>query len=428
LKNKRALTLLFSANAVSGFAQGISMLAIPWYFADILHDSSSFGVIYSITTLATLFWGLFSGTLIDRYPRKNIFLGLCTAGFIILSLVSFTGFYLGEVPKYLIAVVFCATIFNYNMHYPNLYAFGQEITEKENYGKTNSLIEIIGQSTSVVSGAFAALLLTGVNHELLETVGLGNLDLNITPWKLHEIFLLDAITYVIAFILIWFIKYTPAQPKVIDTGNIVERFKQGLRFLKKHPLLFHFGTATFAIFVVLLIHVHQLMPIYVKNHLKASGGIYAIAEMTYAFGALLAGIGIRWMFKNVNSVKAIIILMIMSIIVFELLVVTKSSYILAFVCFVLGISNAGARILRITYIFNHVPNHIIGRTGSVFQALNIFLRFSLISVFTIPFFNVGNNIIWAYVIGGTFIFASIIPLVIYYKKLINYKIKEETDS
>lgn len=425
MKNKKALTLLFTANAISGFAQGISMLAIPWYFADVLHDSASFGIIYSITTLATLFWGLYSGTLIDRYPRKNIFLVLCTCSFFILSLVSFSGFYYGEIPTVLIALVFCATIFNYNIHYPNLYAFGQEITEKENYGKTNSLIEIIGQSTSVLSGAFAAILLTGINQDLLNSIGLNNFSLNITPWKLHEIFLLDAITYVIAFSLIWFIKYTPVKPKIIDTGNVLTRLKQGISFLKKHPLLFYFGTASFAIFVVLLIHVHQLMPIYVNNHLIASGGVYAIAEMTYACGALLAGIGIRWIFQKTNSVKAIIILMTTSIIVFELLVITNSSFVLSFVCFVLGISNAGSRILRITYIFNHIPNHIIGRTGSVFQALNILSRFILISIFTIPFFGKSNNIIWAYVIGGLFIFASIVPLIIFYKKLISFKIDEE---
>jgi MFS family permease len=425
LKNKKALTLLFTANAISGFAQGISMLAIPWYFADVLNDSASFGIIYSFTTLATLFWGLYSGTLIDRFPRKNIFLALCTFSFLILSTVASIGFYLGELPTILVALVFCATIFNYNMHYPNLYAFGQEITEKENYGKTNSLIEIIGQSTSVLSGAFAAILLTGVNQELLNSIGLNNFTLDITPWKLHEIFLLDAFTYVIAFSLIWFIKYTPVKPKVVDTGDILTRLKQGVSFLKKYPLLLYFGMSSFAIFIVVLIHIHQLMPIYINNHLHASGGVYAIAEMTCAFGALLSGIGIRWVFKNTNSVKAIIILMTTSIIMFELLVFTKSPYVLSFVCFVLGISNAGARILRITYLFNHIPNHIIGRTGSVFQSLNILFRFILISIFALPFFGEENNIIWTYVIGGSFILISILPLAIFYKKLISFKIDEE---
>lgn len=73
MQNKTALYLLLLANSVSGFAQGISMISIPWYFTDVLQQSSLFGLIYAITTALTLFWGLYAGTLIDKYPRKNIF-------------------------------------------------------------------------------------------------------------------------------------------------------------------------------------------------------------------------------------------------------------------------------------------------------------------------------------------------------------------
>ncbi|MCB0409746.1 MAG: hypothetical protein KDD29_05970, partial [Flavobacteriales bacterium] len=72
MKNKKALNFLFAANTISGFAQGISMLAIPWYFASVLNDSTTFGIIYAITTIISLFWGLYAGTLIDRYNRKII--------------------------------------------------------------------------------------------------------------------------------------------------------------------------------------------------------------------------------------------------------------------------------------------------------------------------------------------------------------------
>ena len=47
----------------------------------------------------------------------------------------------------------------------------------------------------------------------------------------------------------------------------------------------------------------------------------------------------------------------------------------------LGITNAGVRILRTTYIFNHVPNNLIGRIGSVFSSLNIAVRMLLIGIF-----------------------------------------------
>ncbi|MGE0561137.1 MAG: MFS transporter [Flavobacteriales bacterium] len=425
MKNKKALYLLFAANGISGIAQGISMLAIPWYFTSIINDSETFGFIYAVTTIITLFWGLYAGTLIDRYSRKVIFLSICAISFFLLLGVSLTGFYLGEVPIYLIALVFCFTIFNYNIHYPTLYAFGQEITEKENYGKTNSLIEITGQLTSIISGVFAAILLTGVNQEFLNQVGLDFLSFNINPWQLHEIFLLDALTYIVAFVLILFIQYTPIKSYEVDKSSMWNRLIQGFSYLKKHPLLFHFGVASFAIFVVLLIHVHQLMPIYVDKHLQSDSSIYAIGEMVYAIGALLAGAGIRWVFKKTNTINAIIILMVLSIFGFEALAFTNSILILMLVSFVLGITNAGARILRITYLFNHIPNHIIGRTGSVFNTINIFLRFVLIGIFSLSFFHENNNIVWAYFIGGLFILISIIPLLLYHKKLIHFKIPDE---
>jgi len=74
MKNKNALRLLLSANMVSGFAQGLSMLAIPWYFTSIVKEASLFAAIYAGTTFASLFWNLYAGTLIDRYPRKSIFI------------------------------------------------------------------------------------------------------------------------------------------------------------------------------------------------------------------------------------------------------------------------------------------------------------------------------------------------------------------
>lgn len=425
MKNTKALSLLIAANAVSGFAQGISMLAIPWYFSDVLNQSSTFGAIYGLATFLSLFWGLYVGTLVDRYSRKKIFLSLTAVGGIIVTTIALIGFYLGETPTLLAGLVFCVTMFIYNVHYPTLYAFGQEITEKKDYGKINSIIEIQGQSTSVLSGAFAAILITGVNKEFLNSLGLGNIiNLNIEPWTLHEIFLLDACTYFVAFILILLIKYAPVKKYEIDTGSIFKRLKQGATFLKNEKLLFYFGMCSYAIFAMNLIHIHQLMPIYVSNHLDGNSATYAGSEMLYAIGALFAGIGIRKVFKNTNTVKAIIILMLLSIAVFTSLTFTKSSYMLALVCFILGLTNAGSRVLRITYLFNHIPNNIIGRTGSVFQTLNVLTRFTFISLFSLTFFSEANNIIWTYFIAGIFLIIALIPLLVHYKKLVTLKPKD----
>jgi MFS family permease len=425
MQNKSALYLLLTANAVSGFAQGISMLAIPWYFSDILNASSTFGTIYGIATFLTLFWGLYVGTLIDRYPRKNIFLLITLIGALIIGSIALSGFLLGEVPMVLIGVVFCTTLFIYNVHYPTLYAFGQEISEKKNYGKMNSFIEVQGQATSVISGAFAAILITGIDEQFLTDIGLNEIvNFRLEAWSIHEIFLMDACTYAIAFILILFIKYNPVAKQAVHLGSVYSRLKQGALFLKKHPLLFHFGLGSYAIFAMFLIHIHQLVPVYISNHLEANSAVYAGAKMMYALGAMLSGIGIRWVFKRTNTIKAIIIMMVLSFIVFELLTFSESSAVLVFVCFVLGLTNAGTRVLRITYLFNHIPNNLIGRTGSVFQTLNVLIRFSFITLFSLTFFTKEDNITWSYFIIGLFIFISILPLLIYYKGLIKMKINE----
>ena len=80
--------------------------------------------------------------------------------------------------------------------------------------------------------------------------------------------------------------------------------------------------------------------------------------------------------------------------------------------FLLGITNAGVRILRTTYIFNHVPNNLIGRTGSVFNTLNIVVRMLLIGLFTFSFFHIGDNIRFGYLVGVLMMLLAVISLII----------------
>jgi len=417
LKNRKALILLLSANAVSHFAQGISMLAIPWYFAKNLNAASTFASIYAVATFITLFWGLYAGTIIDRFQRKNIFIGICAASALVLLSISSYGFINGSIPMFGVAFVFCFTLFNYNIHYPTLYAFGQEITEKENYSKTNSLLEVMGQSINVFSGAIAVLLIEGIN------VDIWGHNIQIQSWEIHEIFLMDGITYIIAMSLIYFIKYVPTVVNVISKEPVLVRLKEGIQYLKKRPAIFHFGNASYTVFIFVLISTHLLWPIYVEKHLGELGNIYAITKMNYAAGALFAGFFISLIFRKSNIILSIIVLTIIALIAFFVLSVTHSIYVLFGLAVSLGIANAGIRIQRITYLFNHVPNNIIGRTNSVFQSINILLRSIFIGLFSWTFFSEGSNITWAFVIAGGVTVLSLLPLIFNYTKLRDLKIE-----
>jgi len=87
--------------------------------------------------------------------------------------------------------------------------------------------------------------------------------------------------------------------------------------------------------------------------------------------------------------------------------------------FLLGVTNAGVRIQRITYLLNNVPNHVYGRANSIFFLSHIFFRVSFLLSFSFPFFLTGNNIIFAFIIFTIFLIASAVVLYIY-KGTFNY--------
>ena len=419
MKNQQTISLLFLANIISGFAQGISMVAIPWYFVTVVPRAEFFANSYLFITFLTLFWGIFAGTLIDRYCRKKLFIIINSVCGILIGSVSLYGFYVSQLNDFLVVFVFGVTIFNYNIHYPNLYAFGQEITEPKNYGKLNSYIEVQGQVTSVLAGAFAAILLTGSYNNTLEIAGFSfYVPFNIEPWMIYEVFLMDAITYLVVIFIFILMKFIPISKNNINTDKFFDRLKGGFNYLYKNPIIFIFGISSYMLFAFTLVEIHVLLPSYVKNFLKMDGNIFASAEIYYSFGAIFSGFLILRIFRKLNTVIGVIILMLIVSIAFYFIAMGNSIWIFFAVNFLIGITNAGVRILRTTYIFNNIPNNLIGRSSSVFNTLNILIRMFLISMFTLTFFQISDNIRYGYLVGAVMMLVSIIPLIIWYKKIV----------
>jgi MFS family permease len=153
------------------------------------------------------------------------------------------------------------------------------------------------------------------------------------------------------------------------------------------------------------------VPAYVSHYLKESADVFASSEVYYSIGALLAGFGIRAITKRTDIITSIIILMVLTIISCIILTFTKSVAILFAMSLLIGLCNAGTRILRITYIFEKVSNNIIGRSGSVFNSISIIIRTFMIILFSMPFFASSENIRYGYLVGAAFLVLALIPLV-----------------
>tara|TARA_B100000683_G_scaffold275182_1_gene325170 strand:- start:8539 stop:9807 length:1269 start_codon:yes stop_codon:yes gene_type:complete len=417
VKNTQAIILLFISNIISGFAQGISMMAIPWYFVDVVARPSIFAYFYLFITFLTLFWGLYAGTIIDRYPRKKVFIYTNLVCGSVITLVSYYGFRFDNVPDFLVLLVFGLTIFNYNIHYPNLYAFGQEITEKKNYGRLNSYIEVQGQVTSMFAGAFAAILLSGTSSDSFSIAGIHiSLPFTIEAWSIQKIFLMDAITYFIGIALFLFIKYTPIIKDEIHVGSLFSRLKLGFKYLISNPSIFAFGTLSYMLFAFTIVEIHVLLPSYVERFMNESANVYASAEVYYSLGAILSGVLVYRFLSKYNEYLSIVSLMFIVSIAFIGMSFSDNIILFFAANFTLGITNAGVRILRTTYLFSHIPNNIIGRATSVFSSINVTIRMILIFIFSMPFFLKSDNIRWGYFVGASLVLITVVLLLYYYKK------------
>lgn len=423
---RRQLILLFTANTLSNFASGITILAIPWYLVNLPEaENGAFKatVMMVIITFVTLFWGLYAGTLIDKYNRKRIFQVLQLVDAIAIGFAGFYGYFTGETPFAILTLVAGVTILSWTLFYPNLYAFCQELVRPELYKKVNSAIELQGQATNFIGMLIGPVLIAG---KLEADWGFMEFSIGFGKWELWEIFLLDAGTYLLSVSIISLIRYTPGAYFKNSSGSVFKRLKAGFDYLKQDRPLLLFGIASFNIFFTLLVFVQVGMAIYIHGHLDydfiEGAPVIAGFEMLYSLGALvtgIAGVVLARAMQRTNLIRQVTVLLGLAAAVYFSFTVSHSLTLFMIGGFLIGIANSGTRILRITYLVRIVPNTMIGRANTFFGAVNVFCRLTLLSVLMLPFFSgTGNegNIIYGTLIMSLVCLISGVLLLIFFRR------------
>ncbi len=403
--NARALWLLFLANTISGAAQGISLIAIPWYFIDQLKEPVLLTRFYGIITVVSMFWVIYAGALIDRFHRKRIFMALTAICGAVILAVAFWGQWQDGLPKAAILLVMAVTLLNFNLHYPSLYAFAQELADKSRYARIVSFLEIQGQATNVLAGGLAALLLGGIEaNRSFYLMGFRvAMPFDIPAWEIQDIFLLDGLTYLAAFLLIGAIRYVPQSHYKPEAGSAMLRIREGFAYLRAQPRLLWFGVFSYGVFVSVLVQDRIILPEYVRVQLNAAADVFASSDMLFAFGALVSGVITRRLFGRMSPIAGVSILMIGLSVLYMSMAFNQSLRYLFVFSFIYGYVNTGVRILRVTYLFHTVPNHVIGRLLSFFKVADTAMRAAFIGLFGMSFFHDGTNIRYAYLVFGIFI-------------------------
>jgi MFS family permease len=414
---RNKLVLLFSAHIISNFASGITMLAIPWFMVSRLDLGRENAMMMGLITFLTIFWGLYAGTLIDKYNRQRIFQGQQIVAGLIVGGSGLFGIFSGYLPVFVIGLVACATLFSWTMYYPNLYAFVQELFKPKFYKQINSGIELVGQTTNFIGMLAGSVLLAGTGY-----ISWWPESLAIQAWDLEEIFLLDGGTYLISALIISFIRYIPGDYRQKSVGGLFARVRTGYRFLRSRPELLLFGVASYIVFACLLVFVQVAMAMYVRHSMELDFERGAIAtaqfEAVYSLGAIVVGLSgvllARRMEKS-NLIAQIIGLLLVMGTIWLTLSLSTSPLIFVIAAFFTGISNSGIRILRVTYLVRIVPNEVIGRTNSFFQVVNVLMRLFFMTLLSTSLFG-GVNVGFGLMIMGGACLASGLVLILRFAK------------
>ena len=169
----------------------------------------------------------------------------------------------------LIVIYFSGSLY-YNVHFPTQFAFTPGIFSKEQYKTLNSILEVQNQSTSMIAGGLASLLIDHIDF----------------AW----ILLADAMTYFLGFGLFLLIPYI--KNRSVTANGAVSMWSNYQRRL----CLFENETAVGHVFplradAISLCYGRELsLSVYITSVLHGGVNVLGAADMIFAIGAVVAGL------------------------------------------------------------------------------------------------------------------------------------------
>ena len=345
---------LLLANIMGSIGSGVTIVAIPWLLVQRPGGERIFGYITVAATICLFLMVPYYGAWLDRHSRKAALLAGELFGATATLTMATWMLLTGETATWQLVTLYFTGMLYYTLHFPARFAFVQQVFEKRHYQQLVGLMEIQGQTASLLSGGLASVMLVYV--------------------PFYVILLCDAGTYLFSFTLQRTLPYEATHiSKEPGKSNAWKSMGEGLSWLKARPQLTTFILCTTAPFVAVMTG-NYLFPIYVQNILQAPASVYGRGEMAFAFGAIVAAIVAPKLI--VRHAAANVALFMMATFIVGLVLLGSLHIVPAFYAalILLGLGNAGSRVARGSLMLNEVPNAIIGRVHVVIAAVDRSLR------------------------------------------------------
>jgi MFS family permease len=362
--------IVLTANFLLIVGASLTFMAIPWLLIQQPHGKAILGYTNSIITLLILFLLPYLGKLVDRNSRKAVVLIFLVCGFTVNVLVIAAMLLGGRVEIWELLTVFCYGSLGASVYYPAQFALNQEIFAQEQYEALSGAIEIQWQTGSMIAGAAGAFLISRV--------------------PLWVILAIDASMYAVSFFLITHLAYHRGK-LAASAASALKMMWEGVFYLQQRPRLSVIMFASFLPFLAIMV-ANYLSPIFVKETLGMGSEVYATGEISYAVGAVIAGLSVPFINGKIGLIPTLLFTIGVYTIAVALNPILPVAAIFLLSFLLQGWGNAGSRVARSILVLKTVPNEIIGRVNLFYSAIERLFRAALLALVTYLLKDWGPNL------------------------------------
>lgn len=341
-KNKNIL-FLWLGHFISHTGDAIYMMALPWLILDFTGSKSSTALVTASVYLPSLIFGLFAGSLVDRYSRKRIMLISDILRAIIVLLIPIVIITENQ-STFIIGIIAFLLSTAGTPFYPARDSLIPNLVSIKKLSMVNSFISTSGQLSHLMGPVFAGIFvgIVGLTH----------------------LFTLNSVTFLLSFIFIWSISI---KETITDKSKntYIDDIKTGLKFIKneKGILILIIMTSINNLFIMGPAIIG--MPVFVREILNAEFTTLAKIESAMALGMLLGSLIIIKFLKNISFVKILFFGIIFDGITYSILYGVNSELITIITLFIHGIGIPLIVVSRTNLIQKYIPNELRGRIFSM---------------------------------------------------------------
>ena len=161
---KRDFKFLLGGQLVSQVGDKFHMIALAFWVLDTTGSSAKMGAVLAASLVPTLILGLFSGALIDRYPRKWIIVGTDVIRGVMLLVFAWL-MATGQMNFALILVLQVMLSINAAFFDPAVPAVIPQIVDKDQLGRANAMHQSANSFAMIGGAALGGLAVSALGYE-----------------------------------------------------------------------------------------------------------------------------------------------------------------------------------------------------------------------------------------------------------------------